>query len=125
MDKKKHKLLTVCLGIIIYIVIPILPFIQSPIGIFSKEDATLFLSYYGTIVSGLTGGALTLGGVWWTINDQKKANDQNENLIQQLEDLHGEIEELKKQNQEIIKLLKENNQKNDCVISRIAKKIKK
>lgn len=35
------------------------------------------------------------------------------------------IEELKKQNQEIIKLLKETNQKNDCVISRIAKKIKK
>ena len=58
-------------------------------------------------------------------HDQKKANDQNENLIQQLEDLHGEIEELKKQNQEIIKLLKETNQKNDCVISRIAKKIKK
>lgn len=70
---KKHKLLTICLAIIIYIVIPIIPFIQSPIGIFSKEDATLFLSYYGTIISGITGGALTLGGVWWTINVQ---NDQ-------------------------------------------------
>lgn len=69
---KKHKLLTVCLGIIIYIVIPILPFIQSPIGIFSKEDATLFLSYYGTIVSGLIGGALTLSGVWWTIKKQEE-----------------------------------------------------
>ena len=67
-----HKILTVCLAIIVYIVIPILPFIQSPIGIFSKEDATLFLSYYGTIISGVTGGALTLGGVWWTISDQKQ-----------------------------------------------------
>ncbi|WP_370771988.1 hypothetical protein [Faecalibacillus intestinalis] len=60
---KKHPKLTGILAIIIYIVIPILPFIQSPIGIFSKEDATLFLNYYGTIISGLTGGALTLGGV--------------------------------------------------------------
>lgn len=74
---KKHKLLTICLAIIIYIVIPIIPFIQSPIGIFSKEDATLFLSYYGTIISGITGGALTLGGVWWTINDQKEQREKD------------------------------------------------
>mgnify|MGYP002579824337 CR=1 FL=1 len=47
-----------------------------------------------------------------------------ESLNSSRENLHGEIEELKKQNQEIIKLLKENNQKNDCFISRIAKKIK-
>ena len=75
--EKKHKLLTICLAIIIYIVIPIIPFIQSPIGIFSKEDATLFLSYYGTIISGITGGALTLGGVWWTINDQKEQREKD------------------------------------------------
>lgn len=74
---KKHKLLTICLAIIIYIVIPIIPFIQSPTGIFSKEDATLFLSYYGTIISGITGGALTLGGVWWTINDQKEQREKD------------------------------------------------
>ena len=74
---KKHKLLTICLAIIIYIVIPIIPFIQSPTGIFSKEDATLFFSYYGTIISGITGGALTLGGVWWTINDQKEQREKD------------------------------------------------
>lgn len=74
---KKHKLLTICLAIIIYIVIPIIPFIQSPTGIFSKEDATLFLSYYGTIISGIIGGALTLGGVWWTINDQKEQREKD------------------------------------------------
>lgn len=74
---KMHKILTVCLAIIVYIVIPILPFIQSPIGIFSKEDATLFLSYYGTIISGVTGGALTLIGVIWTINYEKKAREEN------------------------------------------------
>lgn len=74
---KMHKILTVCLAIIVYIVIPILPFIQSPIGIFSKEDATLFLSYYGTIISGVTGGALTLIGVIWTINYEKKAREED------------------------------------------------
>lgn len=75
---KKHPKLTGILAIIIYIVIPILPFIQSPIGIFSKEDATLFLNYYGTIISGLTGGALTLGGVWWTINYEKQERQSND-----------------------------------------------
>lgn len=73
---KMHKILTVCLAIIVYIVIPILPFIQSPIGIFSKEDATLFLSYYGTIISGVTGGALTLIGVIWTINYEKETRKE-------------------------------------------------
>lgn len=73
---KKHPKLTGILATVVYIVIPTLPFIQSPIGIFSKEDATLFLNYYGTIVSGLTGGALTLGGVWWTI---KKQEEQRKN----------------------------------------------
>ena len=74
---KKHPILSVALLIIFYIVIPILPFIQSSIGIFSKEDATLFLTYYGTIISGLTGGSLTVGGVWWTIKKQEEQREED------------------------------------------------
>lgn len=70
---KKHiKSITFSTIIIIYIIIPIFPFIKSPYGIFSKEDAALFLNYYGTIISGVTGGALTLGGVWWTLKDAEE-----------------------------------------------------
>lgn len=74
---KIHIKLIVFLSVMIYIVIPLAPFIESPIGIFSKENASLFLSYYGTIIGGITGGALTLGGVWWTIKkqDEQKYND--------------------------------------------------
>ena len=65
-------------------------------------------------------------------NQNKKVDEQNNTLSTQLEDLKSENKDLreeinviKQQNKEIIKLLKESNQKNDCVISRIAKKIKK
>ena len=41
------------------------------------------------------------------------------------EDLHGEIEKLKQENQRILNLLGDKNQKEVCVLSKIAKKIKK
>lgn len=67
-----HKKLDLLLFVLFFIVIPTAPFIQSPIGILSKDDAIIFLSYYGTIIAGLSGGALTLFGVWWTIKDQEQ-----------------------------------------------------
>lgn len=67
-----HKKLDLLLFFLFFIVIPIAPFIQSPIGILSKDDAIIFLSYYGTVIAGLAGGALTLFGVWWTIKDQEQ-----------------------------------------------------
>lgn len=72
-----HKKLDFLLFVLFFIVIPTAPFIQSPIGILSKDDAVIFLSYYGTVIAGLAGGALTLFGVWWTIKDQniKKQKD--------------------------------------------------
>lgn len=64
-------------------------------------------------------------------NQNKKVDEQNNTLSTQLEelksenkDLREEINIIKQQNEEIIKLLKESNQKNDCVLSKIAKKIK-
>ena len=41
------------------------------------------------------------------------------------EDLHGEIEKLKQENQRILNLLEDKNQKEVCVLSKIAKNIKK
>lgn len=73
---KVHKKAIIALSVIVYIAIPILPFIKSPIGFVLKDDAIIFLEYYATIISGITGGALTLGGVWWTIVEQK--NDLKE-----------------------------------------------
>lgn len=67
-----HKLLALILLVIVLVVVPIAPFIESSLGVFSRDGAVLFLSYYGTMLSGLTGGALTLGGVWWTIKKQEE-----------------------------------------------------
>lgn len=69
---KCHKKLDILIFIFFFIIIPTIPFIKSPIGFLSKDNAILFLSYYGTILSGIAGGALTLIGVWWTIKDQEK-----------------------------------------------------
>ncbi len=69
---KNHKKMVLSLIIVLFIIVPILPFIKSPCGIFNRESATIFLQYYGTILAGISGGFITLLGVWWTINDQKK-----------------------------------------------------
>lgn len=69
---KNHKKMVLSLIIVLFIIVPILPFIKSPCGIFNHESATIFLQYYGTILAGISGGFITLLGVWWTINDQKK-----------------------------------------------------
>lgn len=65
-------------------------------------------------------------------NKNKKVDEQNNTLSTQLEelksenkDLREEINVIKQQNEEIIELLKESNQKDVCVLSKIAKKIKK
>lgn len=122
MEKKKNKKRTFSDYVAFIVVIVAIIYL---FGIFFVENGCVTDTNKLSTSVALLSFAFSL--VIYAINyhDQKKANDQNENLIQQLEDLHGEIEELKKQNQEIIKLLKETNQKNDCVISRIAKKIKK
>lgn len=75
---KKHRKLSILIFFLLFFIIPVLPFIQSPIGILLKEDAIIFLDYYGTILAGLAGGALTLFGVWWTIKDHAK--ERNEEL---------------------------------------------
>lgn len=69
---KNHKKMVLSLIIVLFIIVPILPFIKSPCGIFNHESAIIFLQYYGTILAGISGGFITLLGVWWTINDQKK-----------------------------------------------------
>lgn len=69
---KNHKKMVLSLIIVLFIIVPILPFIKSPCGIFNHKSATIFLQYYGTILAGISGGFITLLGVWWTINDQKK-----------------------------------------------------
>ena len=122
MEKKKNKKRTFSDYVAFIVVIVAIIYL---FGIFFVENGCVADTNKLSTSVALLSFAFSL--VIYAINyhDQKKANDQNENLIQQLEDLHGEIEELKKQNQEIIKLLKETYQKNDCVISRIAKKIKK
>lgn len=67
---KYHKKMVITLSIIIYMIIPMLLFLESPIGFLKKDDAIIILEYYATIISGITGGFLTLSGVWWTIRDQ-------------------------------------------------------
>lgn len=48
-----------------------------------------------------------------------------ESLNPSNEDLHGEIEKLKQENQRILNLLEDKNQKEVCILSKIVKKIKK
>jgi len=45
----------------------------SPIGIVKPEDTGDMMSYLGALL----GGALTLGGVWWTINDQNNKREDD------------------------------------------------
>lgn len=55
-------------AVILFIVIPILIYLPSPMGIIPRNEAGNVLGYYGAVL----GGAMTLGGVAWTIYDQKK-----------------------------------------------------
>lgn len=67
MSKNRVPLIIIILAIAIFI----LPFIilsKSCIGIINPEDSQTVLGYFGSVI----GGALTLFGVWWTINDQDK-----------------------------------------------------
>lgn len=84
-----HKKYDILIFITLYLIIPIIPFISSPIGVFTRESAKLFLSYYATILGGLSSGLLTLFGVWWTIKDQnnKRIIDEAKNDDIRKEDL--------------------------------------
>ncbi len=83
----KHPIIFVAVLIIIFIIIPISFYIENPwgIGFIPRNEAGNVLGYYGAII----GGALTLIGVWWTINEQKKdlINEQQRIENQRREDL--------------------------------------
>lgn len=55
------------------IIIPILIYLPSPIGIIPQEEAGNVLGFYGTVL----GGIMTLGGVAWTICDQNNKRTAN------------------------------------------------
>lgn len=60
------------------------------------------------------------------INKNFKAISEKIDLLNPSnEDLHGEIEKLKQENQRILNLLEDKNQKEVCILSKIVKKIKK
>ena len=54
-----------------------------------------------------------------------KISNKLESLNPSNEDLHDEIKKLKQENQRILNLLEDKNQKEVCVLSKIVKKIKK
>lgn len=65
---RKHIIVTFTLIITVIIILPFLILTPTDYGIFEKSDAQAIVSYLGAII----GGALTLVGVRWTINDQNK-----------------------------------------------------
>lgn len=51
--------------------------IQTPWGFITNNDKDAWIGFYGAII----GGAITLIGVWWTINDQnKRRTEEKEEL---------------------------------------------
>lgn len=122
MEKKKNKKRTFSDYVAFIVVIVAIIYL---FGIFFVENGCVADTNKLSTSVALLSFAFSL--VIYAINyhDQKKANDQNENLIQQLEDLHGEIEELKKQNQKIIKLVNEINDKDTCPVNKVIRKFKK
>lgn len=74
----KHKVFTVSVIFFSIVVVPFIPFVRSGIGTVIKEDAIIFLQYYGTILAGILGGFLTLCGVWWTINEQNRIRKEDQ-----------------------------------------------
>lgn len=109
---KNHKKMVLSLIIVLFIIVPILPFIKSPYGVFSHESTTIFLQYYGTILAGISGGFITLLGVWWTINDQKKQRKD-----QELKQNKARIEEFELQYRSILSL-KQNSEKSSELIAK-------
>ncbi len=122
MEKKKNKKRTFSDYVAFIVVIVAIIYL---FGIFFVENGCVADTNKLSTSVALLSFAFSL--IIYAINyyDQKKANDQNENLIQQLEDLHGEIEELKKQNQKIIKLVNEINDKDTCPVNKVIRKFKK
>lgn len=74
---KENKRKSICIIAILYFIIPIILSLHFSWGSIPYDIAENLLAYYGTMLSGLTGGALTLGGVWWTIRDQDKKRDKD------------------------------------------------
>lgn len=69
---KENKRKSICIITILYFVIPIILSLRFSWGSIPYDIAENLLAYYGTMLSGLTGGVLTLGGVWWTIKKQEE-----------------------------------------------------
>lgn len=102
-----------------------------------SDNADIFNSF------ALLAFGITLFSIGGSIQQTRKSNeetiqfkddinsklDEISNKLESLnplnEDLHGEIEKLKQENQRILNLLEDKNQKEVCVLSKIAKKIKK
>lgn len=85
----------ILVAIILLALLPISLYIlactPSPIGFMSSDDARAWLGYYGAIA----GGGMTLSGVAWTINNQRKLKEddlypiliiKNDSIKQQADD---------------------------------------
>lgn len=70
--KENKKMLLLFLAIAI--IFPIIILLPSPIGIIPYETGLTLIGYGGSIL----GGFLTLYGVWWTIEDNKKQREEDQ-----------------------------------------------
>lgn len=68
--KENKKMLLLFLAIAI--IFPIIILLPSPIGIIPYETGLTIVGYGGSIL----GGFLTLYGVWWTIEDNKRQREE-------------------------------------------------
>lgn len=74
---RKHWIKLLFVAVILFIVVPILIYLPSPMGIIPRNEAGNVLGYYGAVL----GGAMTLGGVAWTIYDQNKQRKEELTLL--------------------------------------------
>ena len=70
--KENKKMLLLFLAIAI--IFPIMILFPSPVGIIPYEIGLTIVGYGGSIL----GGFLTLYGVWWTIEDNKKQREEDQ-----------------------------------------------
>lgn len=102
---KNHKVIFSLIILIIFIIIPILFYTPSHIGIIPRDEVGNVLSYYGAIL----GGLLTIFGVAWTLyyqeEEHKKDLDTQKNISDnELKQKELELEELRKQRKENISI---------------------
>lgn len=78
-SKNKVAFIIIIFIIVAIIIFPAIILSTSFIGIINPNDSQTVLSYFGSII----GGALTLLGVWWTIqdlNNERKVLNDNLNM---------------------------------------------